>query len=63
MKENAKILICYNAPVSIFSVYNGKKNDESAKTNDLSEKNFLNELSKVEEALSKYFQRSEISCC
>jgi D-alanine-D-alanine ligase len=55
MKENAKILICYNAPVSIFSVYNGKKNDDSAKANDLSEKNFLNELSKVEESLSKSF--------
>ncbi|MCW8805494.1 MAG: D-alanine--D-alanine ligase [Ignavibacteriaceae bacterium] len=56
MKENAKILICYNAPVNIFSVYNGKKNDDSAKANDLSEKNFLNELSKVEESLSKSFK-------
>ena len=55
MKENAKILICYNAPVSIFSVYNGKKNDESAKANDLSENNFLKELNKVEQSLSKYF--------
>ena len=41
MKENAKILICYNAPVSIFSVYNGKKNDEAAKANDLSENNWV----------------------
>jgi len=55
MKENAKILICYNAPVSIFSVYNGKKNDESAKANDLSENNFLQELSKVEQSLSKSY--------
>jgi len=55
MKENAKILICYNAPVSIFSVYNGKKHDESAKANDLSENNFLKELGKVEQSLSKYF--------
>jgi D-alanine-D-alanine ligase len=55
MKENAKILICYNSPVSVFSVYNGKKNDESAKANDLSENNFLQELTKVEQSLSKYF--------
>ena len=55
MKENAKILICYNAPVSIFSVYNGKKHDESAKANDLSENNFLKELGNVEQSLSKYF--------
>ena len=55
MKDCSKILICYNAPVSVFSVYNGKKNDESAGANDLSEKNFLNELHKVEESLSKCF--------
>ena len=55
MKENAKILICYNSPVSVFSVYNGKKNDETAKANDLSENNFVNELKKVEHSLSKHF--------
>jgi len=55
MKENAKILICYNSPVSVFSVYNGKRNDESAKANDLSENNFIQELEKVEQSLSKYF--------
>jgi len=55
MKENVKILICYNAPVSIFKVYNGKPGDESAKKNDLSEKNFSKELKKVERALSNYF--------
>ncbi|MBK9098678.1 MAG: ATP-grasp domain-containing protein [bacterium] len=55
MKENTKILICYNLPVSVFSVYNGKKNDEAAKANDLSENNFVNELKKVEQSLSKRF--------
>jgi len=55
MKENSKILICYNAPVSIFSVYNGKPNDTTAKANDLSENNFSKELEKVEQSLSKYF--------
>jgi D-alanine-D-alanine ligase len=56
MKENAKILICYNSPVSVFTVYNGKLNDESAKVNDLSEKNFVNELEKVEQSLLKNFK-------
>jgi len=55
MKKAARILICYNSPVSVFSVYNGKKNDESAKSNDLSENNFLGELKKVERSLSKRF--------
>jgi len=55
MKENAKILICYNSPVSVFSVYNGKLNDETAKANDLSENNFVNELENVERSLSKSF--------
>jgi D-alanine-D-alanine ligase len=55
MKENIKILICYNAPVSVFSVYNGKKNDDSAKANDLSENNFLHELNNVERSLSKFY--------
>ena len=55
MKKAAKILICYNSPVSVFSVYNGKKYDESAKVNDLSENNFVKELKKVEQSLSKRF--------
>jgi len=55
MKKAAKILICYNSPVSVFSVYNGKKNDESAKANDLSENNFIRELQKVERSLLKRF--------
>jgi D-alanine-D-alanine ligase len=55
VKDKAKILICYNTPVSIFSVYNGKKNDESAQANDLSENNFQKELTKVEHSLSKSF--------
>lgn len=55
MKQTAKILICYNSPVSIFSVYNGKLNDETAKVNDLSENNFVNELEKVERKLSNSF--------
>ena len=55
MKQAAKILICYNSPVSIFSVYNGKRNDEEAMANDLSENNFVRELEKVEQSLLKHF--------
>ena len=55
MKEDAKILICYNAPVSIFKFYNGKPGDEEAKANDLSENNFLKDLKNVENLLSEYF--------
>ena len=55
MKEDAKILICYNAPVSIFKFYNGKPGDEAAKANDLSENNFLKDLKNVENLLSEYF--------
>ena len=55
MKTDAKILICYNAPVSIFSVYNGKVPDESTGENDLSEKSFLMELNNIKRALSKNY--------
>ena len=55
MKQAAKILICYNSPVSVFSVYNGKRDDESAAANDLSENNFVRELEKVEHSLLKNF--------
>ncbi len=55
MKTEAKILICYNAPISIFSVYNGKPVIEDQPEKDLSEKSFLKELSKTETALSEFF--------
>ena len=55
MKSETKILICYNAPVSIFSVYNGKPANEYNPDNDLSEKSFLKELSKTESSLSEFF--------
>ena len=46
MKIDAKILICYNAPVTLFSVYNGKPVNEVNNGDDLSEISFLNELKK-----------------
>jgi D-alanine-D-alanine ligase len=55
MMQDAKILICYNSPVSVFSVYNGKPAEDTESEKDLSEKSFLKELSKVNHSLSKYF--------
>lgn len=57
MKQDAKILICYNAPVTIFSVYNGKPLDESTETNDLSETKFASEIKQIETSLKKYFTK------
>ncbi len=57
MKIDAKILICYNAPVSIFSVYNGKPVKETKTGEDLSEKSFTIELKRTRNSLEKYFTR------
>jgi D-alanine-D-alanine ligase len=54
--QDVKILLCYNAPVSVFSVYNGKSSDEETKGKDLSEKSFIKELNKIQKSLSKYFK-------
>jgi D-alanine-D-alanine ligase len=56
MMQDMKILLCYNAPVSVFSVYNGKRSDEETKGKDLSEKSFIKELNKIKRSLSKYFK-------
>ncbi len=55
MKTDKKILMCYNAPASIFAVYNGKPADSETKLNDLSETGFLNNLTKTRKTLLKYF--------
>ncbi len=55
MKTNSKILICYNSPVSIFSVYNGKLEKGSAPAQDLSESGFTKELGIITESLKKNF--------
>jgi len=59
MKTEAKILVCYNAPVSIFSVYNGKPFIEKDTGDDLSEKSFLNELNTIQKRLKKYYTQVE----
>ncbi|MCH7770119.1 MAG: ATP-grasp domain-containing protein [Bacteroidetes bacterium] len=59
MKIESKILICFNAPVSIFSVYNGKPLKDNNSEDDLSEKSFLKELNNVKRTLKKHFTQVE----
>ena len=59
MMVDAKILICYNAPVSVFSVYNGKPARDRSDGDDLSEKSFLRELEDTKKSLRKYFMQVE----
>lgn len=55
MIANSKILVCYNAPVSFYSVYNGKPKNEPAEIDDMSETSFARELQIIVESLSKDF--------
>jgi D-alanine-D-alanine ligase len=59
MKTIAKILICYNSPVSLFSIYNGKPSSDSSVLNDLSESGFSKEINKIKKYLMENF--SEVS--
>ena len=60
MKTQAKILICYNTPVSIFSVYNGKPISDADGESNVSEKSFSSELSLIRQSLSEYFTEIEV---
>lgn len=55
MISDTKVLICYNAPVSIFPVYNGKPAGDKNPLNDLSENGFKKEISKIKKSLQKYY--------
>jgi D-alanine-D-alanine ligase len=55
MKTIAKILICYNSPVCIFSIYNGKPPVDDSVTNDLSESGFSREIHKIKKYLLENF--------
>ena len=59
MKADKKILMCYNAPASIFPVYNGKPAESENTFNDLSETGFLNNITKIRKTLLKYFKNVE----
>jgi D-alanine-D-alanine ligase len=55
MKTDAKILICYNSPVSVFTVYNGKPSDNGIRLNDLSEVGFSKQIGKIKKNLQQCF--------
>lgn len=54
MKE-AKILVCYNSPVSVFSLYNGRPEDKGQGNKDLSEEGFAKEIEYVISSLKEFF--------
>jgi len=55
MKTDKKILICYNSPVTIFPVYNGKPSENNLPLNDLSETGFIQNIGKIKKNLQNYF--------
>jgi D-alanine-D-alanine ligase len=55
MKQDARILICYNSPVTIFTVYNGKPSDSKQSGKDLSETVFSKEIGRIKRSLKEYF--------
>ncbi|MDR3610930.1 MAG: D-alanine--D-alanine ligase [Ignavibacteriaceae bacterium] len=55
MKTIARILICYNSPVSLFSIYNGKPITDDSIPNDLSESGFSKEIHKIKRYLLENF--------
>lgn len=55
MKTKAKILICYNSPVSIFPIYNGKPADGESDSKDLSEHSFASNMIGIENYLKTFF--------
>lgn len=55
MKKEAKILVCYNAPVSVFSIYNGKPDSSNSDKIDLSEYSFADQIENIVKILSEEF--------
>lgn len=55
MKAEARILVCYNSPVSVFPVYNGKPGKYNDKKIDLSEYSFSSQMDNIVSALSGFF--------
>lgn len=54
MKE-AKILVCYNAPVSVFSLYTGRPEDTGQVSKDLSEEGFAGEIEYIIDCFKENF--------
>ena len=55
MKTDAKILICYNSPVTLFTNYTGKPVSDSSEGKDLSEHAFALQIKEIEKHLDSYF--------
>ena len=55
MKTNAKILVCYNSPLGIFSIYNGKPAEAGSALNDLSEIGFSLQIGIIKKNLLEKF--------
>lgn len=55
MKKNCKILVCYNSPVSVFSIYNGKPDSVQSNATDLSEYSFADQMDNITKILSEKF--------
>ncbi|PJA97686.1 MAG: D-alanine--D-alanine ligase [Ignavibacteriales bacterium CG_4_9_14_3_um_filter_30_11] len=60
MKQNKKILVAYNAPVSIYSIYTGKPGSFTNGKHDLSENGFSNEIENICTSLRKHYYCVEV---
>lgn len=57
MKADARILICYNSPATVFSVYSGKPDDVESPGKDLSETVFVKEIGRIKKSLREYYSQ------
>lgn len=61
MKIDAKIVVCFNSPVSVYSLYTGKESNETnAVVEDLSENSFAQEIDIIVSSLKNYFSEVEV---
>lgn len=56
MKDQKKILICFNEPVSYYENYLGKEAVSESEKVDLSEKDFFNQISNIKSVLETRFE-------
>lgn len=56
LDEQTKVLLCFNAPASIYANYSGKERGEGAEPDDLSETAFEAEIKLVENALRESYR-------
>ncbi|MDP4116182.1 MAG: ATP-grasp domain-containing protein [Bacteroidota bacterium] len=55
MIEEKNILICYNAPCSVYNTYSGKEKDDYLEMNDLSETSLVAEIENAAALLKNYY--------